>query len=183
MAGTGSLAVGAGALSPRRSEGQASRSPLAAHHDPHSMGTVGRIDTTLFDPMAFLRSSNFSDLDQDERDKVYRESTLPDGSTLREYDIFAVDREIEIAPGVYFPAWTYNGQVPGPTMRATEGDTVRIRFVNQGSHPHTIHFHGWHHPEMDGSCRISRCGPTRSSSTSSRPSRTECISITATPCR
>jgi len=28
---------------------------------------------------------------------------------------------------------------------------VRVRFVNQGSHPHTIHFHGWHPPEMDGS--------------------------------
>ena len=65
--------------------------------------------------------------------------------------IFAVDREIEIAPGVFFPAWTYNGQVPGPTIRATEGDRVRVTFLNQGSHPHTIHFHGWHPPEMDGS--------------------------------
>jgi FtsP/CotA-like multicopper oxidase with cupredoxin domain len=70
---------------------------------------------------------------------------------LREYEIFAVDREIEIAPGVFFPAWTYNGQVPGPTIRATEGDRLRIRFTNGGSHPHTIHFHGWHHPDMDGS--------------------------------
>ena len=114
------------------------------------MGTVGRIDTSLFDPTAFLRTWNFSDLDAAERANVYRESALPDGTRLREYDIYAVDREIEIAPGVYFPAWTYNGQVPGPTIRATEGDTVRIRFVNQGSHPHTLHFHGWHHPEMDG---------------------------------
>jgi len=63
----------------------------------------------------------------------------------------AVDREIEIAPGVFFPAWTFNGQVPGPTLRATEGDRVRVNFLNQGSHPHTIHFHGWHPPEMDGS--------------------------------
>ena len=50
-----------------------------------------------------------------------------------------------------FPAWTYNGQVPGPTIRATHGDLVRVHFVNQGAHPHTIHFHGWHHPDMDGS--------------------------------
>ena len=53
--------------------------------------------------------------------------------------------------GLFFPAWTYNGQVPGPTIRATEGDRIRINFVNQGAHPHTIHFHGWHPPEMDGS--------------------------------
>jgi FtsP/CotA-like multicopper oxidase with cupredoxin domain len=52
---------------------------------------------------------------------------------------------------MFFPAWTYNGQVPGPTIRATEGDRVRVNFLNQGSHPHTIHFHGWHPPEMDGS--------------------------------
>ena len=70
---------------------------------------------------------------------------------LREYELFAVDRDIEIAPGVFFPAWTYNGQVPGPTIRATAGDHLRINFVNQGSHPHTLHFHGWHPPGMDGS--------------------------------
>ena len=28
---------------------------------------------------------------------------------------------------------------------------MRVNFLNQGSHPHTIHFHGWHPPEMDGS--------------------------------
>jgi FtsP/CotA-like multicopper oxidase with cupredoxin domain len=115
------------------------------------MGTIGRIDTSLFDPTTYLRAANFSDLPPAERASYYRESPLPDGTTLREYDFYAVDREVEIAPGVYFPAWTYNGQVPGPTIRATEGDTVRIRFVNQGSHPHTLHFHGWHHPDMDGS--------------------------------
>ncbi len=49
-----------------------------------------------------------------------------------------------------FPAWTYNGQVPGPTIRATEGDRLRVRFANGGSHPHTIHFHGIHAANMDG---------------------------------
>jgi FtsP/CotA-like multicopper oxidase with cupredoxin domain len=69
---------------------------------------------------------------------------------LREYELYATDREIEIAPGMFFPAWTYNGQVPGPTIRATEGDRIRVTFHNVGSHPHSIHFHGWHPPEMDG---------------------------------
>jgi FtsP/CotA-like multicopper oxidase with cupredoxin domain len=64
--------------------------------------------------------------------------------------LFGADREIEIAPAIFFPAWTYNGQVPGPTIRATEGDRLRITFRNIGTHPHTIHFHGWHPPEMDG---------------------------------
>jgi FtsP/CotA-like multicopper oxidase with cupredoxin domain len=101
-------------------------------------------------PSAFLRAWNFSDLPAPERSKVYRETLRPDGSRLREYELYAVDREIEIAPGLKFPAWTYNGQVPGPTIRATEGDRIRVRFRNAGTHPHTIHFHGWHPPEMDG---------------------------------
>jgi FtsP/CotA-like multicopper oxidase with cupredoxin domain len=155
-AGFGSLAAGLAAALPRRT--QADRAvtgpggPAAGtHHAGHEMGVVGRVSKEGFDPGAFLRSWNFSHLPEPERSRWYRETPRPDGSLLREYEIFAVDREIEIAPGLFFPAWTFNGQVPGPTLRATEGDRVRIRFVNQGTHPHTLHFHGWHPPEMDGS--------------------------------
>jgi FtsP/CotA-like multicopper oxidase with cupredoxin domain len=69
---------------------------------------------------------------------------------VREYQLTAIDREIEIAPGVFFPAWTYNGTVPGPVLRATEGDILRVTLVNAGTHPHTIHFHGIHPANMDG---------------------------------
>ena len=75
---------------------------------------------------------------------------LGNGETLREYFVTAIDTEIEIAPGVFFPAWTYNGRVPGPTLRAVEGDHIRVHFSNAGSHPHTIHFHGIHSARMDG---------------------------------
>lgn len=125
--------------------------PAAAPHAPHLMGPVGSADLTRFNPTTFLRASNFSHLPPQERSRFYRESARPDGTMLREYEIVAIDREIEIAPGVFFPAWTFNGQVPGPTIRATAGDRIRVNFLNQGSHPHTIHFHGWHHPDMDGS--------------------------------
>jgi FtsP/CotA-like multicopper oxidase with cupredoxin domain len=68
----------------------------------------------------------------------------------REYEVVAVDKEIEVLEGVTFAAWTYNGTVPGPVIRATEGEVVRVRFTNAGSHPHTIHFHGIHPANMDG---------------------------------
>jgi FtsP/CotA-like multicopper oxidase with cupredoxin domain len=35
-------------------------------------------------------------------------------------------------------------------IRATEDDLLRVRFVNAGVHPHTIHFHGIHPTDMDG---------------------------------
>ena len=150
LAGLGSLVSGAlhwrpGALSAGQSLSE------VQHKNPHLMGAVGRVSTEAFDPSAFLRTWNFSDLTDTERARFYRETPRSNGTLLREYEMFAVDRDVEIAPGVFFPAWTYNGQVPGPTLRANEGDRIRVNFINQGTHPHTIHFHGWHPPEMDGS--------------------------------
>jgi FtsP/CotA-like multicopper oxidase with cupredoxin domain len=77
-------------------------------------------------------------------------STLPNGQTLREYEVFAGVKTVEVMPGVNYEAWTYNGRVPGPTFRATEGDRIRINFLNGTGHPHTMHFHGVHPGNMDG---------------------------------
>ena len=49
-----------------------------------------------------------------------------------------------------YPAWTFNGRAPGPTLRCREGERLRVRFVNGSAHPHTMHFHGFHPAEMDG---------------------------------
>ncbi len=108
-------------------------------HGGHTV--VGAVDHRRngFDPHAIL-----TDFDLGE---VSRDSS---GRRVREYEFIAVNRDIEVAPGVSFPAWTYNGRVPGPTIRATEGDRLRIRFTNTSDHPHTIHFHGIHPSEMDG---------------------------------
>jgi FtsP/CotA-like multicopper oxidase with cupredoxin domain len=107
----------------------------------HMMTTVGDVDHARngFNPHDIL-----TDFDTGEV------STLPDGRCLRQFAVTAIDREIEIAPGVFFPAWTYNGRVPGPTLRATEGDLIRIEFANAGTMPHTMHFHGIHSARMDG---------------------------------
>jgi FtsP/CotA-like multicopper oxidase with cupredoxin domain len=53
-------------------------------------------------------------------------------------------------PGVSFAAWTYDGRIPGPTLRCREGERLRISFANGSSHNHTIHFHGIHPSEQDG---------------------------------
>lgn len=115
--------------------------PHEAGHDENAMSLVGQVDHQRngFDPLRILVDWDYG--------KV---STLESGQTLREYEIVAFDREIEIAPGLFFPAWTYAGRVPGPTIRCTEGDRIRIHFINASSHPHTIHFHGVHPFIMDG---------------------------------
>jgi FtsP/CotA-like multicopper oxidase with cupredoxin domain len=45
----------------------------------------------------------------------------------------------------------FNGTVPGPVLRVTEGDTVQITVVNKLQEPTSIHWHGLHVPNaMDG---------------------------------
>lgn len=142
---------GGAALSEGSHEASHVSSSVSVHSSGnHLMGTVGDVHPKGLDPLTYLKNWNFNHLPPAERSEYYRETPRSDGTLLREYEFISFDKEIEIAPGIFFPAWTYNGQVPGPTIRATEGDHIRIRFRNQGSHPHTIHFHGWHSPEMDG---------------------------------
>lgn len=87
-----------------------------------------------------------------------RASRRADGRTLREYRIVAEDHDLEVAPGVFFPAWTYNGSVPGPTLRCTYGDRVRIAFENRSISEHTMHFHGIHSGPMDGVVEVVKPG-------------------------
>lgn len=91
------------------------------------------------DPMAFLTAFDYG-----------RVTRLPNGRVQREYTLIAVDQEIEVAPGVKFPAWTVNGYVPGPTLRCTQGDQLKVHFLNESSMTHTLHFHGFHPANMDG---------------------------------
>jgi len=109
---------------------------------------VYAVSTVEFDPDQYLREFHYG-----------RVSALEDGTMLREFTIVADDRFVqEISPGVFFNVWTFNGTVPGPTIRATEGDLVRIHFINNGSKPHTMHFHGIHAAEMDGVFEIVGAG-------------------------
>ena len=121
-----------------------------SHHDslkgldgldltPYRNDTVGDVGTELLDPDRMLVDYEVGEI-----------STLPDGRTLRTFKIHSINKTIEIAPGVFFEAWTYNGRVPGPTLRATEGERIRIEFTNLGDRPHSMHFHGFHPAEMDG---------------------------------
>jgi FtsP/CotA-like multicopper oxidase with cupredoxin domain len=56
-----------------------------------------------------------------------------------------------ILDGVTVTAYTYNGTVPGPLIRVTEGDQVRIIVKNELPVPTTIHWHGVEVPNsMDG---------------------------------
>lgn len=48
---------------------------------------------------------------------------------------------IVLTDGVPFDAWTFDGQVPGPVLRVTVGDTVDFTVVNKAPIPHSMDFH------------------------------------------
>ena len=59
--------------------------------------------------------------------------------------------QISLVPGGPTPMWTYNGQVPGPMIRARVGDRVKVHFTNNLAEETTIHWHGLRIPAaMDG---------------------------------
>lgn len=84
------------------------------------------------------------------RDFDYGTLKRENGRTIREFRITAGNSTIQLNSAVSFNAWNFNNRVPGPTLRAKQGDRVRVLFLNQGGHSHSMHFHGIHRSEMDG---------------------------------
>ncbi|MCW2973668.1 MAG: multicopper oxidase, type 3, partial [Thermoleophilia bacterium] len=74
---------------------------------------------------------------------------------LRQFTLRVEEHDIEVADGLKFPAWTYvqpghTPAAPGPTLRVTEGDRVRITMENASTQPHSLHTHGIHPADQDG---------------------------------
>lgn len=77
------------------------------------------------------------------------EYRLEDGVKI--FELTAKPVQWEILDGVTVTAFTYNGTVPGPMIRVTEGDQVRVIVKNDLPDPTTIHWHGVEVPNaMDG---------------------------------
>jgi len=70
---------------------------------------------------------------------------------VKVYHLVAEPVEREFAPGMTVKCWGYNGQTPGPTIEAVEGDRLRILVTNKLPEHTTIHWHGIFLPNgMDG---------------------------------
>lgn len=89
-------------------------------------------------PMAVLRDFDYGTIKQE------------NGRQIREFRIIADNSTLQLNSAVTFNTWNFNNRVPGPTLRAKEGDRIRVLFLNQGGHSHSMHFHGFHRSEMDG---------------------------------
>jgi FtsP/CotA-like multicopper oxidase with cupredoxin domain len=67
------------------------------------------------------------------------------------FDLVAKKVQWEVEPGKTYEAWGYNGVIPGPELRVTEGDKVRVVVKNELAESTAVHFHGQMAPNaMDG---------------------------------
>ena len=72
-----------------------------------------------------------------------------DGAKVFDLDAKIIDWEVE--PGKIVKGWSYNGQIPGPVLRANVGDKVRIVLKNDLPESTSLHLHGIRVPNsMDG---------------------------------
>jgi FtsP/CotA-like multicopper oxidase with cupredoxin domain len=84
------------------------------------------------------------------------EDLNPDPHIL-EFNLEARVTELEIMPGTKTVAWTYNGTLPGPMIKAQVGDRVIVHFKNSLPEETTIHWHGLRlRNEMDGTPNVSQ---------------------------
>ena len=75
---------------------------------------------------------------------------IVNGQRIRLFEVEARSITIPLAAGVRFKAWSLGGRVPGPTLRARQGERIRVVFRNGDSTSHSLHFHGVHPAAMDG---------------------------------
>lgn len=85
------------------------------------------------------------------------------GNTVRHFDLEVTEVLAEIAPGVTFNYWTFNDTVPGPFLRAREGDIIEITIKNSESslHHHNVDFHSATGPGGGGAVSLVAPGESR----------------------
>ncbi|MEH1799777.1 MAG: multicopper oxidase domain-containing protein [Nostoc sp.] len=99
-------------------------------------------------PMKMLRDFDYGTVKQE------------NGRTIREFQLTAGTSIIKLNSAVSYNIWDLNGRIPGPTLRAKQGDRIRVLFLNNAGHSHSLHFHGVHPAEMDGIRPISNGNAT-----------------------
>jgi nitrite reductase (NO-forming) len=67
--------------------------------------------------------------------------TTPVAFSLTSYDGASQTILIARSPDKAYGSMNFGGQVPAPTLRVTEGDTVHFTLTNQGTLPRSIDFH------------------------------------------
>ena len=113
---------------------------------------LGLVATLAWSSLAAGRGTDqASTLDRAAIENVLAERTIQPTGQTRRFELTVAETEWELLPGAETTAVTFNGTVPGPVIRVTEGDSVEVVVANALSEATSIHWHGLHVPnDQDG---------------------------------
>ena len=61
---------------------------------------------------------------------------------VKVFELVCQEIQWETTTGLVYPAMAYNGMVPGPEIRVTEGDRIRVHVRNELNESTAVHWHG-----------------------------------------
>ena len=130
--------------------------PVKVHNADHSGGTMAPNPA----PLSAAAASEEMDRMHEAGVKAFPAKTAGKGNQLMKprlengvkiFELTAKKIRWETMPGQTVEAWAYNEQIPGPQIRVTEGDRVRLVLRNELSESTAVHFHGLEVPiDQDG---------------------------------
>ena len=130
-------------------EGVAGESSSGSQESTDHSGHASMSPQEMLDADA-ARTSMFPAETKGTGGKVLKPRISSDGTKV--FELTADEIKWETEPGVVKEGMAYNGQIPGPTIKADLGDKVRIVLNNElDDEPTTLHLHGMIVPnDMDG---------------------------------
>src|SRR5688500_3857832 len=118
-------------------------------HSSAGSSSHSKIDFEQMDTMMKERTAKFPVKTKGVGAQPLAPKLLADGT--KEFHLTTEITDWEVEPGKVVKAWTYNGQVPGPTISVDVGDKVRVVVTNKLPESTAVHFHGVRTPNsQDG---------------------------------
>jgi FtsP/CotA-like multicopper oxidase with cupredoxin domain len=141
---------------PATSEAAAAPAPAAAaepsetaHAGHGDAATAGRAEVDKHDAAMAVRTKAFPAKTEGLGGQPLKPKVLSDGT--KEFALTTALTKWEVEPGKVVEAMSYNGAVPGPTIKVAVGDKVRVVLTNKMPTSTSIHFHGVRAPNsQDG---------------------------------
>ena len=99
-----------------------------------------RVTSAAFESYAGMTGENAEEVAVEHTPFPALLGPIPDGDVVP-VALTLKDVVIDIAPGVQYRAWGFEGGAPGPAIHVREGQTIEITLTNGGAIPHSIDFH------------------------------------------
>ncbi|WP_052667266.1 multicopper oxidase domain-containing protein [Nitriliruptor alkaliphilus] len=118
--------------------GTVAAAPMSDHsgHGSHGPDT----DWAAYDQVMHDSIAEYPAATEGIGNQLLEPTILEDGT--KRFELTAQIVEWEVEPGNFVEAWTYNGTVPGPVIRADIGDKVEVVVHNELPLGTDVHWHG-----------------------------------------